>query len=193
VTDITDTLIVRDRDEWRDWLSRHHGRERLVWLLIAKKNGGVTGVGYEEAVEEALCFGWIDGQAKRYDERYYALRFTPRRPGSVWAGSNKARVAKLTAEGRMAPAGMAVIDRAKESGDWDSLPTNERLDEIPADLQAALEGDEAAKAAFVAMPASSRRQYVYWITDAKREETRDRRITETVRRAGLGLRWGEPG
>jgi uncharacterized protein YdeI (YjbR/CyaY-like superfamily) len=193
VAEIGETLKARDREEWRAWLAENHAAKQRIWLLLAKKGVPESSVTYEEAVEEALCFGWIDGQGRRLDDRYYALRFTPRRPGSVWAASNKARVEKLIAAGRMTPAGMVVIEAAKARGDWESLPANEELDKVPADLQAALDVDTAAATGFAALAASSRRMYVRWVVDAKRPETRARRIAEIVRRARLGLRPGEPG
>jgi uncharacterized protein YdeI (YjbR/CyaY-like superfamily) len=193
VTEITDTLTARDRDEWRDWLDENGERAQLVWLLLGKKGSGAASVTYDEAVEEALCFGWIDGQAKKWDDRRYAVRFTPRRPGSVWAESNKARIKKMITEGRMTERGLRLGEAAKANGDWDKLPAGEQLDVTPPALQDALAADPDARAAWNALPPGARRLYVLWITDAKREETRARRIAETVRRAKLGLRWGEPG
>ncbi len=193
MSEITETFIARDREEWRTWLAEHHAQAGEIWLLVGKKGSPEPGASYDEAVEEALCFGWIDGQAKRWNEHRYAVRFTPRRPGSVWAESNKARVERLIAEGRMTAAGLAVVEAARAHGDWDRLPPTRDLDEVPADLQAALDADRAAGAGWDALPPSSRRQYVGWILDARRPATRERRVAETVRRAGLGLRAGAPG
>ena len=147
---------------------------------------------YDEAVEEALCWGWIDGLTKAWDERSYAVRFTPRKPGSVWSESNVARVERMVAEGRMTPAGMALVEEAKRRGTWDQAASG-RLDVTPPDLEAALAGVPAALERWTAWPASPRRQYVYWVLDAKRPETRARRIADVVRRAAAGLRPGARG
>jgi uncharacterized protein YdeI (YjbR/CyaY-like superfamily) len=107
--EITRTLTVRSRQEWRSWLSRHHADTQEIWVVYYKKGSGRTGIGYEESVEEALCFGWIDGQNRTLDEKRFAGRFTPRRPRSSWSESNRTRVRKLMAEGRMTDAGIAVL------------------------------------------------------------------------------------
>jgi uncharacterized protein YdeI (YjbR/CyaY-like superfamily) len=193
MSEITETFIARDREEWRTWLAANHTQAAEIWLLVGKKAGSEPSVTYDEAVEEALCFGWIDGQAKRWNEHRYAVRFTPRRPGSVWADSNKARVERLIAEGRMTAAGLAVVEAGKARGDWDRLPPARALGEVPPDLRGALDADPAAGVGWSGLPPSSRRQYVGWILDAKRPATRERRVAETVRRARLGLRAGAPG
>jgi len=114
-----DTLFAADRAAWRAWLEAHHAMATVVWLLLHKKHVDESSVTYDEAVEEALCWGWIDGLTNRWDERSYAVRFTPRKPGSVWSESNIARVEKMIAEGRMTPAGRALVDEAKRRGTWD--------------------------------------------------------------------------
>lgn len=114
-----DVFFASDRVAWREWLAEHHGSAGVVWLLIHEKHVDEPSVRYDEAVEEALCWGWIDGLTNRWDERCYAVRFTPRRPGSVWSSSNVARVEKMIAEGRMTPAGQALVDEAKRRGMWD--------------------------------------------------------------------------
>jgi uncharacterized protein YdeI (YjbR/CyaY-like superfamily) len=118
----TDTFFAADRAAWREWLAGHHGSAGVVWLLIHKKHVDEPSVIYDEAVEEALCWGWIDGLTNRWDARSYAVRFTPRRPGSVWSESNVARVEKMIAGGRMTPAGQALVDEAKRRGTWDEAP-----------------------------------------------------------------------
>ncbi|MBM3147986.1 MAG: YdeI/OmpD-associated family protein, partial [Actinobacteria bacterium] len=175
MSEITETFIARDRVEWRAWLTANHSGAREIWLLVGKKGSPEPSVTYDEAVEEALCFGWIDGQSKRWHEHRYAVRFTPRRPGSVWADSNKARVERLITAGRMTAAGLAVVEAARAHGDWDRLPPARDLDEVPADLQAALGADRAAGAGWGALPPSSRRRYVGWIIEARRPATRERR------------------
>jgi len=190
---ITDTLIAGTREEWRAWLDQRGEQAREIWLLIGKKGSGVPSVTYAEAVEEALCYGWIDGLTRAWDEARYAVRFTPRRRGSVWAESNKDRVERMLAEGRMTERGMRLVEAAKAAGEWDRMPSNEDLDIVPDDLRVALDADAEAAAGFAALPPSARRLYVYWIGEATRDETRARRVAETVRRARLGLRFGQPG
>jgi uncharacterized protein YdeI (YjbR/CyaY-like superfamily) len=188
----TDTFFASDQVAWRDWLAAHHRDRTQVWLLLLKKHVQEPGVRYDEAVEEALCWGWIDGLTKAWDDRCYVVRFTPRKPGSVWSESNVARVERLIAEGRMTPAGMALVEEAKRRGTWDQAASG-RLDVTPPDLEAALVAVPAAAARWEEWPASPRRQYVYWVLDAKRPETRARRIADVVRRAAAGLKPGERG
>ena len=181
MSDVPQTFFAVDRQTWRAWLEEHHGASDHVWLTLCKKHVSEPCVTYEEAVEEALCFGWIDGRLQRIDDRLHRLRFSPRRPASGWAASNKARVERLVAEGRMTAAGLAVVDAAKANGSWERHDEL-RLDQTPDDLAAALAADREALARWRALAPSHRRQYVYWITEAKRPETRERRIDDTVRR-----------
>jgi uncharacterized protein YdeI (YjbR/CyaY-like superfamily) len=191
VREITETFFAADRSAWRQWLEQHHADKTEVWLVMLKKH--VTGpcVSLSEAVEEALCFGWIDGHLQRIDDRSHALRFTPRRPGSTWAESNRARVERLTREGRMTAAGLEAVRVAKERGTWGEQAP-ERIDVTPPDLEAALAAQPAAAERWRAWPPSHRRQYVYWVVDAKRPQTRERRVAEVVRRAAAGVRPGDP-
>jgi uncharacterized protein YdeI (YjbR/CyaY-like superfamily) len=186
----SDTFFAADRAAWREWLAAHHGSASVVWLLLHKKNVAEPSVAYDEAVEEALSWGWIDGRTNRWDERSYAVRFTPRKPGSVWSESNIARVERMIAEGRMTPAGQALVDEAKRRGSWDEAASG-RLEVTPPDLEEALAADPAAAARWRAWAPTHRRQYVYWVLDAKRPETRERRVAEVARRAAAGLKPGE--
>jgi len=167
-----------NREEWRSWLQEHHASSG-VWLAVGKKGGRVTTLTYDEAVEEALCFGWIDSTVNRLDDDRFRQLFTPRKPNSSWAPSNKARVARLIAEGRMTPAGMVVVEAAKRDGSWDLLEDVENL-VMPEDLLAALAATPGASAGFATLPESQRKMALYWIQTAKRAETRTNRIDRTV-------------
>jgi uncharacterized protein YdeI (YjbR/CyaY-like superfamily) len=179
-------ITPRSRQEWRGWLEENHASIRSVWVMIRKKNGAEPGVLYPEAVEEALCFGWVDGQTNRFDENYTLQYFAQRKPGSTWAKSNKQRVERLISEGRMTPAGMAKIEAAQKDGSWSSMDDIDAL-VIPEDLQAALAAAPAAEKNFFAFPPSARKPFLHWIASAKRPETREKRIAETIRRAALNM------
>jgi len=185
-----DTFFAAERAAWREWLERHHAARTFVWLLLHKKHVEESSVRYEEAVEEALCWGWIDGLVNRWDERSYAVRFTPRKPGSVWSESNVERVRRMIAEERMTPAGMALVEEAKRRGTWDDAASG-RLDVTPPDLEAALAEVPVAQGHWSVWAPSHRRQYIYWVLGAKRPETRARRVADVVRRAAAGIRPGE--
>jgi uncharacterized protein YdeI (YjbR/CyaY-like superfamily) len=187
-----ETFFAPDLASWRAWLERHHREKSSIWLLVHKKDVAEPSVSYAEAVEEALCWGWIDGHTRRWDERSYALRFSPRKAGSVWAASNVARVERLIAEGRMRPEGMALVDEAKRRGTWAAAVAG-TPDVAPADLQAAFDADPAAAERWRSWAPSHRRQYVAWVLEAKRPETRARRVAEVVRRSAAALRPGEKG
>ena len=164
--------------EWRRWLAANHATERGVWLVSYKRVTGKPFVEYEDAVLEALCVGWVDGQLRPLDEARSSLLFTPRRPGSGWARSNKLRVAKLIREGRMRPAGLAKVAAAKRDGSWTLLDSVEAL-EIPAELRRRLAAAHATKA-FDALPAGVRKQHLYQLVTAKRPETRAKRIDAII-------------
>ncbi len=183
-------VSASDRDEWRTWLASHHPSEKGAWLVIQKKASPEPGVTYAEAVEEALCFGWIDSRGNKIDDRAYRLLFTPRKPGSMWAASNKARVERLIAEGRMTPAGLAPIEAAKADGSWDAFNDVDAL-EHPDDLLGALAANPDAKRNYDAFPDSSKRMILYWIASAKRTETRAKRIATTVELAARNIRANE--
>jgi uncharacterized protein YdeI (YjbR/CyaY-like superfamily) len=183
VPELTETLSVPDRDSWRAWLAEHGAIRKEIWLILNKRHVSNPGLAYEEAVEEGLCFGWIDGQLRRIDHEKHAIRFTPRRPGSIWSESNKERVARMIEQGRMTNAGMVLVRQAQESGEWERAAAREDTDTLPPGLEEALAQNEQARSNFLAFPPSVRRQYIYWVNEAKREETRLRRIREVVARA----------
>ncbi len=184
-------LLFVDRTEWRKWLEGNHSQSTGVWIFIRKKDTREQGIAYDEAVEEALCFGWIDGQMRGVDKDKYILRFSPRKPKSIWSKSNTNRAERLVREGKMAPAGIQRVDEAKKNGLWNAAYSSKTHVEVPQDLQVALEQDADAKDHFQKFSNSTKFQYVYWVNQAKSPETRLRRIEEIVWRARHSLRPGE--
>jgi len=182
--EITTTFYAPDRAAWRAWLAANGAAEQEIWLVIYKKHTGTPCVSYDEAVEEALCFSWIDGLIKRLDDDRYAQRFTPRKPGSSWSESNKIRVRKLIAEGRMAPAGLATVTFPLDPTEDAPAPRTEPA--LSNDLLAQLQADEVAWASFNRLPPSHQRQYAGWIMDAARSETRRRRLEEAISKLAAG-------
>ncbi len=175
------------RAEWRAWLEANHGRSEGVWLISYRKAARRPAVTYDEAVEEALCFGWVDSKPGKLDAERTMLYFAPRNAGSGWAKTNKGRVERLLAAGLMAPAGLAKVEAAKADGSWTKLDAVELL-EVPTDLAEALEAHAGARANFDAFPKSVRRGILEWIAQAKRPETRAKRVEETARLAGQNIR-----
>ncbi|HLS79337.1 MAG TPA: YdeI/OmpD-associated family protein [Nocardia sp.] len=167
-------------------LARHSRSEKVVWLVMPHKNSEVAGPGYAEAVEHALCFGWIDGHSRKHDAHSSRLRFTPRRPDSTWSPPNRERAERMIARGLMTEDGLRLVELAKERGTWQVLPSDP--DAVPEDLRAALAADDLARAHFEGFPRSARQQICWWIVTAKRPETRARRITRAVASAAEGIR-----
>jgi uncharacterized protein YdeI (YjbR/CyaY-like superfamily) len=170
---------AKNRTGWRRWLEKHHATSPRVWLVISKKKSEKTGVAYNDAVEEALCFGWIDSKMNVFDEERYILLFSPRKPRSIWSKSNKLRVQRLIQQGLMTKAGLEKIEAAKQDGSWSALDAIEQLS-IPADLQQALERNLTAKKNFTRLNDSAKKMILYWIESAKRQETRAKRIRQAV-------------
>lgn len=168
---------ANDPATWRAWLEANHLVARGAWLLMRRQRAGGESMGYEAAVEEALCFGWVDSTRRPVDDERNKLYFAPRKPKSAWAATNKARVERLIKDGRMAPAGLAAIGLARANGSWETLDSTERL-EIPADLAAALDACSPAAANFMGFPPSARKIMLGWVAMARRSETRASRITE---------------
>jgi len=181
------SVTPKSRAEWRAWLQKHHERSAGVWLVMAKKASKLPTVAYVDAVEEALCFGWIDGVVNPVDGTYYKQSFTPRKPKSAWASTNKARVDKLIAAGLMMPAGMKAIEIAKQNGAWSAHDAVEAMT-MPDDLLKALKKVKGAKAVWDAYPASVKKQCFYRLANAKREETRAKRLAAIVTAAAKGER-----
>jgi uncharacterized protein YdeI (YjbR/CyaY-like superfamily) len=167
--------------EWRDWLTHNHAIEKDAWIAIYKKNSRQTGINYNQALEEALCYGWIDGKMRSSDKDSFILRFSPRKPRSIWSKRNKNAAEELIASGRMTDAGLAAIKKAKENGDWDGAYTNKTRDKIPAGLETALKQNQTAYTNFHNFANSYRNMYISWINSAKTEVTRRKRIAEVVK------------
>ncbi|WP_242042220.1 YdeI/OmpD-associated family protein [Leptolyngbya sp. FACHB-541] len=183
----TNSTHPKTRSEWRAWLEQHHTRDKGVWLISYKKATGKPRFDYEEAVEEALCFGWIDSKGNKLDEERSLLWFAPRKPGTGWSKLNKERVERLIAQNMMMPAGLAKVEAAKQDGSWNALDAIEAL-EIPPDLETALASYAEAKQNFEAFPRSVKRGILEWVAAAKRPETRTKRINETAQLAAQNLR-----
>jgi uncharacterized protein YdeI (YjbR/CyaY-like superfamily) len=170
------------------WLEREHSSSDGIWLKFAKKGSGVESVTYAEAVELALCFGWIDGQTRRLDDRRYLQRFTPRRARSRWSRINRERVEALDAAGRMRPSGLAAVEAAKADGRWDAAYEPPSTAKVPADLERELKRDRAARETFEALDGANRYAIIYRLNDARRPETRERRLRKFVEMLRRGER-----
>ncbi len=175
------------RAEWRAWLAANHSRREGLWLISYKKATGKPRVDYDDAVEEAICFGWIDSKANELDDERSMLWFAPRKAGTGWSKPNKERVARLLHAGLMAPPGLAKVEAAQRDGSWNALDAVEAL-EIPPDLAQAFTAYAAAQANFDAFPRSVKRGILEWIASAKRPATRASRIEETARLAAENQR-----
>ena len=187
VLDDAPQVDADNRATWRAWLEANHATARGAWLVTWRRHSDRVRLDYDAAVEEALCFGWVDSTSGRVDEERGKLYFAPRKARSVWAASNKARVERLLEEGRMEPAGLAAIERAKANGSWGVLDAVERL-EVPDDLAAALEGRPPAALNFDAFPPSARKMLLGWIAVAQRPETRAARIAKVAEAAARNER-----
>ena len=173
-------LPFASRDSWGAWLAEHHETSDGLWLKIAKKGSGIDTVSYAQALEVALCHGWIDGQKGSFDDDYWLQRFTPRRPRSKWSKVNREKATKLIASGEMKPAGLREIERAKADGRWEAAYDAQSKASVPEDLQRELEENEAARRFFAKLNSANRYAILYQIQDAKKPETRARRITKYV-------------
>lgn len=178
---ITSQLYVTSRDEWHEWLRKNYATQKEIWLIYYKKHTDNQSISYEDSVEEALCFGWIDSTIKKIDEEKYARKFTPRKAESRWSESNKKRAEKMVKTGKMTEAGLAKIREANKSGEWFKTPPPKRELVIPAYIKEALEKNQKALTYFDNLAKSYKRQYVGWITSARREDTRKRRLAEAIK------------
>jgi uncharacterized protein YdeI (YjbR/CyaY-like superfamily) len=173
-------IYVKTRKQWRDWLLRNHDKSAGIWLVFYKKETGKPTLAYGEAVEEALCFGWIDSTVKRLDEEKYLRKLTPRKPDSRWSELNQKRIAKLKKHGLMTKAGMLRVEEAKASGLWDQPNRPQISLDIPAELEDALAKNTRAKSFFDQLAPSYQKQFIGWIAVAKRQATRERRLKESI-------------
>ncbi len=173
-------LAFESPAQWEAWLAEHHETSPGLWLKFAKAGTGIRSLTYAEAVETALCYGWIDGQAKRFDDQFWVQRFTRRGPRSKWSKINRAKATALIEAGRMKPTGLREVERAKADGRWDAAYDSPRTATVPEDLQEALDANQAARAFFATLNSTNRYAVLYRIADAKRPETRARRIEQFV-------------
>lgn len=173
-------LPFASKKKWAAWLAKQHDRSAGVWLKLAKKGSDIPSVTYDEAVEVALCYGWIDGQKGSFDDQYWLQKFTPRGQKSIWSKINKEKAEKLTKNGEMNPAGLKAIELAKQDGRWDKAYESQKNISVPDDLQAALEKSPKAKAFFATLNSVNRYAILFRIHNAKKAETRTRRIRQFV-------------
>jgi uncharacterized protein YdeI (YjbR/CyaY-like superfamily) len=187
VSDDDDRVQPDSVEAWRAWLAEHHGRRTGVWLVTWRAGSTGPKISYEESVEQALCFGWVDSKGRALDAARTMLWFAPRKPRSGWSRPNKQRVAKLLAAGLMAPAGLAVVEAARADGSWTLLDAVEDL-VVPDDLAAAFDAHPPAREHWEAFPRSVKRGVLEWIVQARRPETRARRVAETAEKASRNER-----
>lgn len=171
---------------WEQWLERHHDAQTGVWLKFAKKGTGITTIVYAQALQVALCFGWIDGQVNRYDETYYLQRFTPRGKRSKWSQINVEHATRLIDEGRMRPSGMAAVQAAQADGRWEDAYASPSRATVPEDFQQALDAHPAAKAFFATLRGNERYAFLYRLHNTKRPENRAKRIADYIERLSAG-------
>jgi uncharacterized protein YdeI (YjbR/CyaY-like superfamily) len=180
-------VYAKDRVTFRKWLEQNHTSASGIWLVYYKKNSGKPSISYQEAVKEALCFGWIDSKVNSLDDERYMQVFTPRKAKSVWSALNKRYIAELLEQNLITSSGLKTIEIAKQNGQWESLDKVEAL-ELPDELVKAFKKNKPAKENFEKFPPSSRKLILQWIASAKREETRQKRIEETVTLAAQNIK-----
>ncbi|HMD82700.1 MAG TPA: YdeI/OmpD-associated family protein [Anaerolineales bacterium] len=178
----TDLLILpfANKKKWTDWLASQHDKSTGVWLKIAKKDSGIASLTYDEALESALCYGWIDGQKKGFDDKYWLQKFTPRGPKSIWSKINTEKAERLIASREMKPAGLKAIEAAKKDGRWDAAYASQKNILVPDDFRAALDQNKKAKAFFATLKSVDRYAILFRIQTVKKAETRTKRIQQFV-------------
>ncbi len=174
------TIAFPSPETWEQWLAENHAASPGLWLKLAKKDSGIASVSYDEALEIALCYGWIDGQKDKFDGSYWLQRFSPRRAKSKWSKINRERAERLITEGKMKPAGLREVERARADGRWDAAYDSPRNMAVPDDLRLALKKNEKAQEFFETLDSRNRYAILYRIQDAKKPETRARRIEQFV-------------
>jgi|SRR5690606_26578971 len=179
MSDLPITLFESEQ-AWEQWLEENHATSQGLWLKIAKKDSGHTSVSYQEALTVALCFGWIDGQKNKFDEAFWLQKFTPRRPKSIWSKINREKATALIEQDRMREAGLREVERAKQDGRWDAAYESQSKATIPDDFQQALDANPEAKAFFETLNSTNRYAILFRIRDAKKAETRQRRIDKFI-------------
>ena len=183
-------LYFKNSVEWRKWLKKNHSQAESIQLIFYKKATGKPSMDYESAVEEALCYGWIDSIKKNIDEERYSFKFSPRQDASKWSPSNKKRIERLITQKRITKYGMAKVEAAKKNGMWDKADRPQIPDEIPPSFQVALNKNKSASAFFKSLAPSYRRRYIGWIATAKRDETQAQRIEKSIRMLEEGKKPG---
>ena len=173
-------LWFETQNDWDNWLAENHPKSNGVWLKIAKKGKGVTSVNYAEALDVAICYGWIDGQKQKFDDQFFLQKFTPRRPRSLWSKINREKVENLIAAGKMKPAGMAEIDAAKADGRWDAAYDSSGNMTVPEELQAALDANPTANAFFETLNKTNRYSFCFRVQTARNPEIRKTRIEKLI-------------
>jgi len=178
----TDLSVIsfESKKKWADWLARQHNKSAGVWLKLSKKDSGIQSVTRDEALDVALCYGWIDGQGMSFDDKYWLQKFTPRRPKSIWSKINTEKVERLIASGEMKPAGLKVIEAAKQDGRWEAAYASQKNITVPEDFQAVLNRNRKAKAFFATLSGANRYAILFRIHNAKKPETRLKRIQQFV-------------
>lgn len=179
--DHQDALSFRTRSEWRRWLSANHDKVNDVWVIHFKKDSGHKGLDRADAVEDAICYGWIDGKLRSLDGEKYVLRYSPRRKGSVWSQINKRIALNMIRKGRMTPPGLQKVEEAKRNGMWAAAYSSRNVPPAPEDLKKALARNQTTQRDFDLLPASRQTQYVYWVITAKKGETRKKRIEDVLK------------
>src|SRR5690349_16924950 len=174
------TLPFASKKEWANWLARQYAKSAGVWLQLAKKDSGIPSVTYEEALDVALCYGWIDGQKKGFDDKYWLQKFTPRGPKSIWSKTNTEKAERLIASREMKPAGLKAIELAKQDGRWENAYEGQKTISVPEDFQAALDKNKKAKEFFATLNSVNRYAILFRIHNAKKPETRAKRIQQFV-------------
>jgi uncharacterized protein YdeI (YjbR/CyaY-like superfamily) len=174
--------------QWHNWLEKNHSFEKEVWVIIQKKKSESNGLKYEGAVEEAICFGWIDSKMQNIDAKSFRLRFSPRKKNSIWSKKNKKTAEKMIQAGKMTQSGFETINNAKQNGKWETAYSSKIAPTIPKDLEEALKENKLALKNFNKFSNSAKLQYIYWVENAKKDETRQKRINNVVKKAKQNIK-----